>query len=261
MGCGSSEQGGGTGGSAGRGGAASTAGGGASGGEGAASGGVGTARVLVFSRTLGYRHDSIERGVAALDELGHERGFSVVASEDAARFADASLGAFDVVVFLCTTGDVLDDSQQDAFRRFVQRGGGFVGIHSASDTEYSWPWYGELVGAYFRAHPAIQPAALVVENGVHPATVGLPTRWLRTDEWYAFQTNPRPQVDVLLRLDESSYSPGDTGMEGDHPIAWAHEFDGGRAFYTGLGHTQASYDEPEFRAHLTGAIEWAARLR
>ena len=220
-----------------------------------------TADVLVFSRTLGFRHDSIERGISAIAELGRERGFSVTSSEDAARFEDTSLDSFAAVVFLCTSGDVLGEPEQEAFRRFIQRGGGFVGIHSASDTEYDWPWYGELIGAYFRTHPAIQPAALVVENGTHPSTQGLPERWTRTDEWYAFQSDPRPRVSVLLRLDESSYTPGDAAMGTDHPVAWFHEFEGGRAFYTALGHTRESYDEPEFRAHLAGAIEWAAQLR
>lgn len=221
----------------------------------------GTAQVLVFSRTLGFRHTSIERGIATLGELGRARGFAVTSSEDPARFEDTSLDSFAAVVFLCTSGDVLGDAEQRAFQRFIQRGGGFVGVHSASDTEYDWPWYGELVGAYFRAHPAIQPAALVVEDETHPSTSSVPERWMRTDEWYAFQSNPRPRVSVLLSLDESSYAPGDATMGSDHPVAWFHEFDGGRAFYTALGHTEESYDEPEFRAHLSGAVEWAARLR
>lgn len=215
--------------------------------------------VLVFSRTLGYRHDAIARGVAALAELGEEHGFRVSHTEDAARFEDSALATFDVVVFLCTTGDVLNEDEQAAFQRFVQRGGGFVGVHSAADTEYDWPWYGELVGAYFQAHPPVQSARLWLENGDHPANAGLPESWVRSDEWYAFRTNPRPNVTVLLRLDESSYAPGHAGMGDDHPIAWAHEFEGGRAFYTALGHTRESYEEPAFRSHLASAIRWAAR--
>jgi type 1 glutamine amidotransferase len=217
--------------------------------------------VLVFSRTLGFRHDSIATGIAALHALGNEHGFRVTDTEEPSRFNDAELAAFDVVVFLCTTGDVLSEPQQLALEAFIRQGGGFVGVHSASDTEYDWPWYGELVGAYFQAHPAIQSASLVVENTNHPATRGLPSPWIRTDEWYAFRTNPRGTVNVLMRLDEASYVPGAAAMGEDHPIAWSHDFEGGRAFYTALGHTDASYAEPEFRAHLAGAIEWAARVR
>lgn len=216
-------------------------------------------QVLVFSRTLGYRHESIAQGVAALAELGRERGFAVSATEDPAQFDDRTLAAVDVVVFLCTTGDILNEDEQAAFQRFVRGGGGFVGVHSASDTEYDWPWYGELVGAYFRAHPPVQSAALWLEHDAHPANVGLTDSWVRSDEWYAFRTNPRASVTVLLRLDESTYAPGDAGMGSDHPVAWAHEYDGGRAFYTALGHTPEGYGDPFFRAQLASAVQWAAR--
>jgi type 1 glutamine amidotransferase len=215
---------------------------------------------LVFSRTTGYRHASIESGVAALSRLGTERGWAVSASEDAALFSDTRLGSFDVAVFLSTSGDILDAEQQAAFERFIRGGGGFVGIHSASDAEYDWPWYGQLVGSYFQAHPAIQEAELHVE-AEHPATQGLPSIWTRTDEWYAFRENPRSRVTVLLTLDESTYDPGEGAMGSDHPIAWHHEFDGGRAFYTALGHTQASYADPIFLSHISGGIEWAAGVR
>jgi type 1 glutamine amidotransferase len=149
-------------------------------------------------------------------------------------------------------------SEGGAFERFIRRGNGFVGIHSATDTEYDWPWYGELVGAYFRAHPEIQPALIRVE-AAHPSTMGLPSTWMRTDEWYGFRDNPRSRVTVLLTLDESSYMPGASTMGDDHPIAWYHQHDGGRAFYTALGHTEASYAEPLFLGHLAGGVEWAAR--
>jgi len=215
--------------------------------------------VLVFSRTLGFRHESIADGVSALEALGHERGWDVLSTEDPSTFGDSGLDAFDVVVFLSTTGDVLDGEQQAAFERFVRSGGGFVGIHSASDTEYDWPWYGGLVGAYFREHPAVQEAVVHVENATHPSTATLPADWRRTDEWYAFMDNPRPTVSVLLTLDESTYAPGTATMGADHPIAWYHDYDGGRAFYTALGHTRESFAEPAFLAHVAGAIEWAAR--
>ncbi|HEX5130346.1 MAG TPA: ThuA domain-containing protein, partial [Usitatibacter sp.] len=146
---------------------------------------------------------------------------------------------------------------QAAFQNWLRKGRGWVGVHSASDTEYDWPWYGELVGAYFSAHPAIQPARLRVERPGHLATHALAETWSRADEWYAFRTNPRKDVHVLVSLDETSYDAGTTAM-GDHPIAWYHGHDGGRAFYTALGHTSESYREPEFLEHITGAIEWAA---
>ena len=215
-------------------------------------------RVLVFSRTAGYRHDSIEPGIAALRELGAERDWQVTATEDSARFNDAELALFDVVLFLNTTGDVLDSEQEAAFERYIRAGHGYVGVHAASDTEFDWPFYGELVGAYFREHPAIQRANLIVEDATHAATRALPATWTRRDEWYSFRTNPRRAVQVLLSLDEASYSTGSSSMNGDHPIAWAHEYEGTRSFYTALGHTKESYTEPLFLAHLVGGIEWAA---
>jgi type 1 glutamine amidotransferase len=215
------------------------------------------ASVLVFSRTTGYRHASIEDGTKALSRLALERGWHLESTEDPTKFTDAGLSRFDVVVFLSTTGDVLDPSQERAFERFIQTGKGYVGVHAASDTEYDWPWYGGLVGAYFRAHPAVQAADVYVESG-HPTTQGLPAPWTRTDEWYAFDENPRGKVEVLLTVDESSYDPGQGTMGDDHPIAWLHEYDGGRAFYTALGHTRESYAEPAFVEHLAAAIEWAA---
>ncbi len=214
--------------------------------------------VLVFSKTTGFRHDSIADGITALQELGATHGFRVEATEDADRFNDAGLAPFRVVVFLNTTGDVLDAEQEAAFERFIQAGNGFVGVHSASDTEYDWAWYGELVGAYFANHPAIQPAELDVVQGDHLATADLPTRWSRTDEWYNFRAPLADSVEVLITIDETTYSGGTMGT--GHPISWYHFYDGGRAFYTAMGHTRASYAEPLFRAHLAGAVGWAAGI-
>lgn len=213
-------------------------------------------RVLVFSRTLGFRHDSIPDGIAAVEALGAEHGFGVDATEDADRFTPAGLAAYRVVVFMSTTGDVLQGAQRDALQRFVRAGGGFVGVHSASDTLYDWPWYGGLVGAYFANHPAIQQATVRVEDATHPSTRSLPNPWVRTDEWYDFRADPRPGVRVLLTVDEASYHGG--GMGADHPVAWYHEYDGGRAWYTALGHVREAYADPAFRAHLLGGIAYAA---
>jgi len=183
--------------------------------------------VLVFARTTGFRHASIPDGIAAVKTLGAEYGFAVEATEDAARFTDATLAKYKVVVFLSTTGDVLDPDEKAAFERYIRSGGGFVGIHSASDTEYGWSWYGRLVGTYFESHPAIQQATVHVVDREHPATRPLPEVWSRIDEWYDFRTNPRGKVHVLATLDEKTYTGGTMGA--DHPIAWCQNFDGAEA--------------------------------
>ncbi|MEW2288868.1 ThuA domain-containing protein [Streptomyces sp. NPDC047841] len=215
----------------------------------------GAKRVLVFSKTAGFRHDSIPEGVAAVRQLGASGGFTVDATEDAGAFTRSTLRRYDAVVFLSTTGDVLDSAQQAAFEDYVHRGGGYVGVHAAADTEYDWAFYGGLAGAYFQSHPAIQPATVRVEDRAHPATSGLARTWNRTDEWYNYRSNPRDRAHVLASLDESSYTGGT--MNGDHPIAWCQEYQGGRAFYTGGGHTKESYADPEFRRHLLGGIRYA----
>jgi type 1 glutamine amidotransferase len=216
------------------------------------------ARVLVFSKTTGFRHDSIPAGIAAIRSLGRANGFSVSATETAAAFTPKRLRPYDAVVFLSTTGDVLAPKQQKAFKAYIRHGGGWVGVHSAADTEYDWPFYGRLLGAYFQSHPAIQQATIDVTDRSHPSTRHLPARWTRTDEWYSFRSNPRGSVHVLATLDESTYTGGTMGT--DHPIAWCHSFKGGRAWYTALGHTIESYSEPAFRRHLLGGILWAAGL-
>jgi type 1 glutamine amidotransferase len=213
--------------------------------------------VLLFSRTVGFRHDSIPAAIQALTELQDTGGFTVEATEDPTAFTTDNLARFRVVVFLLTTGDVLDDDQQAAFEAWIGAGGGYMGVHSAADTEYGWPFYGALVGAYFKAHPAVQAANVEVEAADHPAMAGIASPWMRIDEWYDFQTNPRDSVTVLATVDESSYTGGTMGP--DHPIVWAHStLGGGRALYTAMGHTQESYADPVFRQHLTGALRWVA---
>ncbi|MER7362742.1 ThuA domain-containing protein [Nonomuraea wenchangensis] len=213
-------------------------------------------KVLVFSKTAGFRHDSIPTGIQAIRDLGTANDFAVDATEDSNAFTTANLAQYKAVVFLSTTGDVLNDNQQAAFQTYVDGGGGYVGVHSAADTEYNWPYYGQLMGAWFNNHPAIQQATVRTEDRAHAATAHLGTTWSRTDEWYNYRTNPRPNVRVLQSLDEGSYSGG--GM-GDHPITWCHPQSAGRAFYTGLGHTQESYADPNFRALLLGGIRYTAK--
>ncbi|MFD4139789.1 ThuA domain-containing protein [Streptomyces sp. NPDC058572] len=213
-------------------------------------------RVLVFSRTAGFRHDSIATGVAALKELGAGSNITVDATEEAGQFTTSNLARYDAVVFLSTTGDVLNADQQKAFENYVATGGGYMGVHAAADTEYDWSFYGGLVGAYFQSHPHIQKATVRVEDHDHPATAHLDEAWKRTDEWYNYRTNPRSQARVLATLDETTYQGGT--MKGDHPIAWCQTYEGGRAFYTGGGHTKESYAEPAFRQHLLGGLRYAA---
>jgi type 1 glutamine amidotransferase len=207
-------------------------------------------RVLVFTRTAGFRHDSIPAGIQAVRELGAEGGFTVDATEDPSRFTTANLAGYRAVVFLSTTGDVLDDAQQAAFESYIRAGGGFVGVHAAADTEYDWPFYGELLGAYFAGHPPVQHATGRASDPLGPA-------WSRTDEWYNFRG--RPNAHVLATVDESSYTGGTMGA--DHPIAWCKEYAGGRSFYTAGGHASAAYAEPAFRAHLLAGILYATGRR
>jgi type 1 glutamine amidotransferase len=217
-----------------------------------------TFAILVFSKTAGFRHDSIPPGVAAVRQLGAARGFSVDATEDASAFTDESLARYKAVVFLSTTGDVLNTAQEAAFERYIRRGGGFVGVHSATDTEYDWAFYGALVGAYFSGHPDIQNATIQIDDAGHPVAALLPRPWMRRDEWYNFRENPRGRVNVLATLDERSYTGGT--MAPDHPVMWSHTYEGGRSFYTALGHTQESFSESAFTDHLGRAILWAAGL-
>jgi type 1 glutamine amidotransferase len=217
------------------------------------------ARALVFSRTAGFRHASIPAGIAAIESIGVAHALEVEATEDPTAFSTANLARFRVVVFLNTSGDVLDAAQQAAMEQFVAGGGGFAGVHAAADTEYDWPWYGGLVGAYFKSHPAIQAATVEVVDAAHPSTSGLPTQFTRTDEWYDFQSAPGPAVRILLTVDEQTYTGATMGPP--HPLAWSHTSNGGRAWYTAMGHTSASYAEPLFLQHLAGGILWAAGLR
>jgi type 1 glutamine amidotransferase len=214
-------------------------------------------RILVFTKTGGYRHASIPDAIQAFRALGSQNGFEVDATEDGGFFTDTTLARYDAVAFVLTTADVLDPAQQAAFERYIRAGHGFVGVHSAADTERDWPWYGRLVGAWSSGHPEIQDAVIDVAAARDGSTTHLPARWQRNDEWYGFLTNPRGSVRVLLALDESTYLPREWSMGADHPIAWAQEFDGGRAWYTAGGHTEASYSEPLFRQHLAGGINYA----
>ena len=211
--------------------------------------------VLVFTRTEGFAHPSIADGVAMITDIGLEDGHSVEVTAETDAFTPASLALYDVVVWLSTTGDVLDGAEQAAFEDFLRAGGGYVGIHAATDCEYGWPWYGQLLGggAWFLSHPAIQTATLELESPDHPGAGFAEAATPFEDEWYNFQSNPRPAVEVIMTLDEASYDPGPGAMGADHPIVWAHDFEGGRAFYTGLGHRPETYRDARFKEQIRGA--------
>jgi len=215
-------------------------------------------KVLVYTETTGFRHESIPAGVRAIERLGGRHRMTVHTTGSSRRFTPRFLARYDAVIFLSATGTPVDRrSEQRAFERYIQRGGGYLGVHAASDTRGKWPWYERLVGARFTRHaPGTPRAGVRVEDGKSAATKHLPTVWQRTDEWYEFDRNPRGTVHVLATVDESSYEGGTMGA--DHPIAWCHRYDGGRSVYTAMGHTRESFSERRYLAHLLGAIEMAA---
>jgi type 1 glutamine amidotransferase len=215
----------------------------------------GKQKVLIFSKTAGFHHASIAVGIPAIIKLGQEHDFDVDTTTDATKFTYDNLKQYKAVIFLSTTGDVLNDAEKAEFIKYIQHGGGFVGVHSATDTEYNWPWYGNLVGAYFRNHPDHQQEAVLhIVDPNFIATKGLPSEWKRLDEWYNFKWIA-PNLHVLITIDEKTYTGGNNGD--NHPMSWYHEYDGGRAFYTALGHTDASYSDPLYLGHLLGGIEYA----
>ncbi len=220
-------------------------------------------QVMVFSKTLGYRHTSITNGWKMLRQLGAENKFDVEVTEDSAVFTAENLRRFKAVVFLSTIGDVFNDAQQEAFKNYVEGGGGFVAIHAAIPgkvaTEGNWPWYVQTLCTEFDNHKKIEQAAVRVEDRDNASTAHLPARWVRTDEWYNFTSSPRGKVHVLANLDEKSFHGGTMGD--DHPVAWCRFVGKGRLWFTALGHTEASYTEPEFVQHVLGGIQIAAGLK
>jgi len=212
-------------------------------------------KVLVFSKTAGYRHkEAIEAGKKEIRVLGEKNKFSVDTTENAEAFTPENLKQYTAVIFLCTTGNVLNEQQQQAFEQFIKKGGGYMGLHSASDTEYDWAWFGELNGAYFKNHPRQQEAIFNVVDEDNIATAHLPKVWKRFDELYNFKWIGT-DIHVLITIDENSYTGGGNGEY--HPMAWYHEFDGGRGFYTALGHDNKSWEDPLYRQHVLGGIQYA----
>jgi len=219
--------------------------------------------MLVFSKTLLYRHSSITNGVEMLKTLGLENSFAVDATEDSSAFTRTNLQRYKVVVFLSTSGDVLNEAQQNAFRDFVEGCGGFVGIHAAVAgkvaTEGDWSWYTQLFCTEFDNHKAIERATVAVEDRTHPSSAHLPSLWSRVDEWYNFTVTPRQKVHVIASLEEKSFHGGTMGE--DHPLVWSRDIGKGRLWYTALGHTEESYSEPRFIQHVLGGIKSVAGVK
>jgi type 1 glutamine amidotransferase len=221
------------------------------------------ANILVFSKTAGYRHESISTGLKMLADQSKTQNWVITATEDDGLFQEAFLARFDVVVFLNPSGDALSDAAQTAFEMAMNSGKGFVGIHAASDCEYEWPYYGNLVGGYFKTHPPAQQATVNFESHDHPAMK--PFEGMKSyttfDEWYSFRENPRTNVNVLATLDETSIKEfsNEEWKMGDHPLIWWNEENGIRSFYTGFGHTHEAFQDKKIVEHITNAINWAAR--
>jgi len=219
--------------------------------------------VLVFSKTLLYRHASITNGIAAIKKLGEQNHFEVDATEDSSCFTRSNLAKYNAIVFLSTSGEILNEEQQSAFKEFVEQGGGLAGVHAAVAgdlaTEGNWPWYGETLCAKFTNHSSVVQATVHIEDKRNPSTFSLPESWPRTDEWYNFISSPRGKTRVLAVIDESTYRGGTMGR--DHPVAWCHQVGKGRIWYTAMGHTEASFSEPLFLKHLLGGIQVAAGVK
>lgn len=215
-------------------------------------------KVLIYAQTNGFYHNSIEKGMITLLDLCCENNIMAYGTRDSSAFTSENLSQYDVVVFLNTTWDVLNSAQQEAFVEYIHAGGGYVGIHAAADTEYDWPWYNKLAGAWFQRHPMGTPEATIrVTDKSHPATTMLPDEWVRSDEWYEFK-DISPDINVLAYLDESTYEGGEMGD--NHPIIWYQEFEGGRSFYTGVGHMPENFEESLVQEHLIAAIRWAGKI-
>ncbi|CAF1522318.1 unnamed protein product [Adineta steineri] len=213
-------------------------------------------KLLVFSKTAGYHHQSIAAGNAAIQKLGRENKFDVDLTTNSSLFTDNNLKQYAAVVWLSTTNDVLNSKQRMAFTKYIQAGHGFVGIHSAMDTEYYWPWYNQLLGGYLSSHPArLQNATLNVVDRTHISTKHLPAKWQLNDEWYNYGKTYWNDVHILITIDETSYIGGENGNI--HPMSWYREFDGGRSFYTEISHTDVTYQDSMYLQHLLGGIQYA----
>ena len=209
--------------------------------------------VLVITETKGWVHDSIESGLKLIQNIGNKNNFNVYHSDNSSVITYKNLKEIKTIIFLNTTEEILTDVEQKVMESFIRSGKGFVGVHAAADTEYNWQWYGKLVGAYYRNHPEVMNGKILTIN--HKITNHLDSEWEIEDEWYNFDY-VNYDINILLHLDEDSYIGGE--HPDYHPITWYHEYDGGRSFYTGLGHTKEVYDDERFIKLLEKGILYAS---
>ena len=226
--------------------------------------------MLVFSKTNAFRHrEGIEGGLHLLRQIGHDQGWGVFHTENGAVFGPDTLQRFNTVVFLNATGDMLNTSQEQAFREWLEAGGGWLGIHAAGDSSHrEWGWYMQnLVGPLFTAHimgPQFQRATVILENQQHPVLAGLPDIWSHEEEWYSWEQSPRPLgFTVLATVDEESYTPVQKMFRrevdlrmGDHPVVWSNRVGEGRTVYSALGHKAEAFDNPQHQLLLENALKW-----
>jgi uncharacterized protein len=221
-------------------------------------------KVLIYSGSTGFRHDSIPAGVAAMKEIATKLGYTFDASEDPEVFTAEKLEAYKVIVFVSTTTDPKKPesewfvgARRDALVGFLKDGKGVVGIHAAGDSHYHWPWYGQMIGGYFERHPKGTPKGTqTVVDSKHPATAKLPRTITRNDEWYYYK-DFNPLMHVLITVDPATIGNGEADVN-PNPVVWYHQFGGGRVFYSGLGHTSESYGEKYIIDLLTGGLKYAA---
>ena len=209
--------------------------------------------VLVITETKGWVHDSIESGLKLIQNIGNKNNFNVYHSDNSSVITYKNLKEIKTIIFLNTTEEILTDVEQKVMESFIKSGKGFVGVHAAADTEYNWQWYGKLVGAYYRNHPEVMNGKILTIN--HKITNHLDSEWEIEDEWYNFDY-VNYDINILLHLDEDSYVGGE--HPDYHPITWYHEYDGGRSFYTGLGHTKEVYEDERFIKLLEKGILYAS---
>lgn len=215
------------------------------------------AKILIFSLTKGFHHTSIADGITAIQKLGAQNKFNVDTTTDVNQFTTENLKQYQSIIFLSPTGsNLFNDAQKLALKQYINNGGGFVGIHAATDCNYEWEWYGKMVGGYFESHPKIQDAKLIIVDSKNKLVKGLPQPWLHKDEWYNFKSF-NTSVKVLIKVDETSYKGGN--MNNNHPISWTHIYDGGKVFYTALGHTKECYTDQLFLNHLLAGLKWTMK--
>jgi type 1 glutamine amidotransferase len=216
-----------------------------------------TTKILIFNKANGFVHKSIEAGTEAIISLQETYPFTITTSNDSLVFRDSILTNYDVILFMSTSGVIFDDEGRVAFQKFIRDGGGFVGVHGASTTEYDWAWFGKMIGNHFDDHPKIQKAKLQILKNDEPSTKHLQSIWDWEDEWYNWRNEFDPNVEVLITVDEKTY---EGGKHGDfHPISWRQEFEGGRSWYTAIGHEIESYNDANFMQHIAGGIIWVSK--